>query len=328
LNLKKEKIGVLMGGVSSERDISLISGKTVSEALLRKGYEVIPLDLNGENAIKPIKTAGISLAFIALHGRYGEDGTVQRILESLSIPYTGSGVKASRLAMDKVASRRIFAENHIPVPEYRVYEKSSYSPKSPCNPPKPSFIKGGRGGFQKGIAEDFTFPVVVKPAAQGSSIGLSIVKIKEGLRRAVETALEFGDKVIIEQYIKGREITVGVLNEKPLPVIEIRPRAQFYNYRAKYRKGMTEYLVPAPIGKKKYTDAGNIALASHKALGCRDFSRVDMILADSGEIKVLEVNTIPGLTAASLLPRAAQAKGIDYADLCVKILKLALKRKA
>ena len=306
MNIKKEKIGVLMGGVSSERDISLISGKTVYEALLRKGYEVIPLDLNRENAIKSIKTAGISLAFIALHGRYGEDGTVQRMLESLSIPYTGSGAKASRLAMDKLASRKIFAENHIPVPEYTVYKKSAPGIDLPA----------------------VSFPVVVKPAAQGSSIGLSIVKRKEGLRRAVEMALEFGDKVIIEQYIKGREITVGVLNEKPLPVIEIRPRAQFYNYRAKYRKGMTEYLVPAPIGKKKYTDAGNIALASHKALGCRDFSRVDMILADSGEIKVLEVNTIPGLTAASLLPRAARAKGIDYADLCVKILKLALKRKA
>ncbi len=311
MNLKKEKIGVLMGGVSSERDISLISGKTVYEALLRNGYEVIPLDLNGENAIKPIKTAGISLAFIALHGRYGEDGTVQRMLESLSIPYTGSGVKASKLAMDKIASRQIFAKNRIPVPEYRVYE----------------FIKGGKGRFQRGIAEELTFPVVAKPAAQGSSIGLTIVKRKEGLKRAIETALEFGNKVIIEQYIKGREITVGVLNEKPLPVIEIRPKTQFYNYRAKYRKGMTQYLVPAPIGKKEYDAAGNIALASHKALGCRDFSRVDMILADSGEIKVLEVNTIPGLTAASLLPRAARAKGIDYTDLCVKILKLALSHK-
>jgi len=317
LNLKKEKIGVLMGGPSNERKISLISGKTAYEALLRKGYNVIALDLDGENARGIIKKAGISLAFIALHGNYGEDGTVQKMLESLNIPYTGSGVKASRLALDKLASRQIFAKNHIPVPEYRVYEKSSYSPKSPYIPL-----------LQRGIAEDLSFPVVVKPAAQGSSIGLSIVKRKEGLRRAVETALGFGAQVIIEEYVKGREVTVGVLDEKPLPVIEIRPKAQFYSYWAKYHQGMTEYLVPAPIDKKAYKAAEDIALASHKALGCRDFSRVDMILADSGEIKVLEVNSIPGLTSTSLLPRAARAKGMDYTDLCVKILKLALKRKA
>jgi D-alanine-D-alanine ligase len=299
------RIGVLMGGPSSERKISLKSGRAVYQALKEQGLDVVPLDIRN-NSLRKIKRAGLSMAFIALHGKFGEDGTLQRELECLRIPYTGSGVEASSLCLDKVACRRILRESDIPVPEAFVLNRKSW--KSDLKKP------------------DFEFPVVVKPSSQGSSIGIGFVEKPAGLNPAVDNAFKYDDKVIIEKYITGREITVGILEEKSLPVVEIAPEKGFFDFQAKYEKGKTDYLVPAKLPQRQYKRAQDIGLLAHQALGCRGVSRVDMILS-RGRPFVLEVNTIPGLTSSSLLPMAARAQGISFSRLCLKIVHSALKRK-
>jgi len=298
------RIGVLMGGPSAEREISLKSGKAVYQALKEQGLDVVPLDIRN-NSSKKIKRAKISCAFIALHGKFGEDGTIQRILESLRIPYTGSGVIASRLCLDKLASRRIFKHYNIPVPEYDILTRKSWKKRL------------------KELA--LKFPVVVKPSSQGSSIGVTFVDKIRNLNRAINLAFNYDDTVIIEKYIKGKEITVGILEERPLPVVEIVPTTQFFNFQAKYVKGKTDYVVPAKLPKASYNRAKRLGQLAHKALGCRTFSRIDMILS-RGTPFVLEVNSIPGLTSRSLLPMAAAACGIDFAQLCLKIVQSAVKR--
>ena len=297
------RIGVLMGGPSSERDISLKSGKAVYQALKGEGLDVLPLDIRS-NSLKKIKQAKISCAFIALHGKFGEDGTIQKILESLRIPYTGSGVIASRLCLDKIASRRIFKQHNIPVPEYNILHCRSWRKR----------LKELR----------LEFPVVVKPSTQGSSIGITFVDRASKLNRAINCAFKYDDTIIIEKYIKGREITVGILNDKPLPVVEIVPKKSFFDFQAKYEKGQSDYIVPAKLPQKCSRKAQGLGLLAHQALGCRTFSRVDMILRGF-EPFVLEVNSIPGLTSTSLLPMAAQARGINFAELCLKIAQSARK---
>ncbi len=296
------RIGVLAGGPSNERDISLRSGRAVHNALLSEGLDSILL--NVKNDIDEIvEKSCIDVAFIMLHGRFGEDGTVQKILEEAGIPYTGSGVDASIAAMDKAASKDLFIRNHIPVPEYMV------------------LIKGRPYPYD---CDKLGMPIVVKPHLEGSSIGLSIVRDKSSLKGAIDTAFKYGDKVILEEYIDGRELTVGILNDEALPVIEIVPRNKVYDYDAKYKDSVTKYIVPAPISEELSRDAGSLGLMAHKALGCRSFSRVDMMMALSGDIFVLEVNTIPGMTERSLLPKAAQATGLRFSSLCVRILEDAL----
>lgn len=294
------RIAVLLGGPSSEREISLKSGETVYNALKRKGHRVIAIDVV-DDWEERLKRAKVSVAFIALHGKFGEDGTIQRILEHLQIPYTGSGVEASRLAMNKVASRGVFRRVGISTPEYRVRGKGSTEP-----------------------LDGIVFPVVVKPSSQGSSIGLTIVEEHSRLWRALDLAYSFDDEIIIDQYIRGKEITVGILNEQALPVIQIAPKRKFYDYKAKYTTGLTEYLVPAPITRKAYTKAQELGMLAHKALGCRAFSRVDMILEETGRVLILEVNSIPGLTSTSLLPKAAAEVGIDFAIMCEMLIESAL----
>lgn len=298
----KKKVAVLMGGPSSEREISLKSGTAVCEAIKAAGYKPVAIDVvdEWETQLKRIKP---HVAFIALHGKFGEDGTVQAILEDMGIPYTGSGVRASRLAMDKAASRRIFKGAGIPVPECRIIKKPSYE------------IEGNTLGF----------PLVVKPSSQGSSIGLTIVENKSQLKKAMDLAYVFDEHILVERFIKGDELTVGILGEKPLPVIKIVPTRRFYDYKAKYQNGRTQYLVPAPIKPLLYKKAQELAVSAHKALGCADFSRVDMRLGKDGAIRVLEVNSIPGLTEKSLLPKAAACEGLNFTQLCIRIIELAIK---
>jgi len=298
---KMNRVSVLAGGPSSEREISLKSGKAVYDALIDGGVDAALIDI-GDDVNCAIQTQDIGAAFIALHGGFGEDGTIQAMLEELNIPYTGSGPKASRLALDKLASRMVFQEIGIDVPRFKALKR--------------------RDAIE---ISGLTMPLVVKPKREGSSIGLTKVKDRKGLNTAIEEAFKYDDEILIEEFIKGRELTVGILDEKPLPVIEIVTKKGHYDYRAKYESPDTRYLVPAPLKiavAKKAQDAG---IRAHSALGCRSFSRVDMILGEDNKIYVLEVNTIPGLTSRSLLPKAAEAAGISFIELCKRILKGALK---
>jgi D-alanine-D-alanine ligase len=298
------KIAVLAGGPSSERTISLKSGRAVYKALKETGCDVEWVDLNGYGFKHVLKKVLPDIAFLALHGRFGEDGTVQKILEEIKIPYTGSGIIASRSALDKITSKRIFKKNAILVPDYRVFDRRT--------------IKN---------AKNLSFPLVVKPRNEGSSIGLSLVRSENEFRGACREAFKYSSSIIVEQFIKGREITVSILGDMALPVVEIVPHRDFYDFYAKYKDKKTEYIVPAPLPKNIYEKAQKLGLSSHNALKCKDFSRVDMILGEDGKIFVLEVNTIPGLTARSLLPKAASAIGITFNDLCLRFLYLALKNK-
>jgi len=297
------RIGVLAGGPSNEREISLRSGKAVHSALLGEGLDAVLLDIK-DDISRALSMSAIDVAFIALHGRFGEDGTVQKLLEDINIPYTGSNVAASRLALDKIASKEVFIKSNIPVPGYMVFEKR---------------------GFNVEDAQALGSPVVVKPQFEGSSIGLSIVDNKKTLKEALAKAFKYGDKVLLEEYIRGRELTVGILEDKALPVIEILTRNNVYDYEAKYQNSDTRYLVPAPIEKRAREEAASLGIMAHKALGCASFSRVDMIMNAEGKLFVLEVNTIPGMTERSLLPKAAGAIGLPFGRLCVRILEDTLK---
>ena len=292
--LKKSKIGVLMGGLSEEREISFKTGTAILKALGDKGYKAIGIDA-GRDIPGVLLKKKIDIAFIALHGRYGEDGCMQGLLEVMAIPYTGSGVKASALAMDKAAAKKVMLYHGVSTPASCIYEEGA-RPK----------VKA---------------PLVVKPACQGSAIGVSIVKKDSGLKAALKEALRFGGPVLIEKYIKGRELTVSILDGRVLPIIEIRPKEGFYDFAAKYTKGMTEFVVPAPIAKTAEKKVAKEALKAFEALGCSGAARVDVILDARGTPFVLEVNTIPGMTGLSLFPRAAEAAGLDYPALVEEMLK-------
>ena len=304
------RIGVLMGGPSSERDISLKSGNAVLSALKGAGADVLGIDImsdNKENNIRLLDSYVLDCAFIALHGRFGEDGTIQDVLERMGIPYTGSGIEASRLAMDKIGSLALFKEGGLAVPESYSLSRDSYSPGMP--------VKNYLG-----------FPVVVKPANHGSSIGLSIVEDEAPLATAIETAFRFDERVIVERYIPGRELTVGVLGEEPLPVIEIVPKHKFFDFEAKYHSGLTDYLVPAPLSPDVERKVRQAGLKAHKLLGCFGCSRTDIILDERDVPYILEINTIPGMTSTSLLPKAAAVLGMDFTSLCVNLLELAYEK--
>jgi len=294
--LKKYKIAVLAGGCSSERDISIKSGEAVFKSLEKMGLTPRLIDIREENSIF-LNNNDFDLAFIALHGRFGEDGTLQKILEEKNIKYTGSGPMASLKAMDKIKTKKILINENIKTPDFIVIEGLNDIRECP-----------------------FPAPYVVKPAAEGSSVGLTIASNKKELPEAVIKAAAFGQKVIIEQYIEGREITGAILDDKSLPLVEIVPAKGVYDYNSKYDSPDTKYIVPASIGKDLYKKCQLRALMSHKVVGCRSFSRVDMRLDKSGNIYVLEINTVPGLTQRSLLPMAACARGISFDELCFNIL--------
>ena len=310
INRSYGRIGVLMGGPSSERAISLKSGHAVYEALRKAGLSVVAIDIATDSqtqASRVIRSHRIDCAFIALHGRFGEDGQIQEVLEGLGLPYTGSGALASRLAMDKIGSLRIFQMHGLFVPRFEVLAMASHNL---------NWMRHMRLGF----------PVVVKPAAGGSSIGLSIVEDSRGLDRAVDEAFRYDSRVILQEYISGREITVGILEERALSVIEIVPKNKFFDYEAKYQAGMTEYIVPARLPGAVARQAQKAALAAHKLLGCWACSRVDIILDGGNRPFLLEINTIPGMTATSLLPKAAAVTGMDFTALCLKLVELAYEK--
>ncbi len=298
-------IGILMGGFSSEREISLKSGTAVCGALKSIYEKVIIFDFkNEQELIDKLKSTKVDCMFNALHGRFGEDGQVQKILDDLNISYTGSGSLACSQAMNKVAAHEIFGQHGLPVPEYRVFSKNTTEQS-------------------QGFYADF--PVVVKPAMEGSSIGLSIVEDPQALFMALKQALLLDQDILIEKYIAGREITIGILDDKLLPVIEVVPRNKFYDFQAKYTEGMTEYIIPAQFPNDLIEYVQDMALKAHKALGCCCFSRVDIIIDKNNNPFILEVNAIPGLTDTSLLPKAARAVGIEFTELCQIMIAAANK---
>lgn len=311
---KPGRIGVLMGGVSTEREISLKSGKAVYEALRRAGLEAVPIDITGGRSenIRLLRSFNLDCAFIALHGKFGEDGQIQEILEAINVAYTGSGVAASRLAMDKIASREIFLAQGLAVPRSLIVEKGN-SPRATHEQ-----IAGVRA-----FAAETGFPLVVKPSSHGSSIGLSLVEVADEIERALNLALACDARIVVDVFIKGRELTVGILDEQALPVIEIIPEKDIFDYDAKYKAGMTQYVVPAKLDPCVARAVQRDALSAHKALGCAGCSRVDIILAGGGAPYILEINTIPGMTGTSLLPKAASAVGIEFTQLCVRLLESA-----
>ncbi len=293
------KIGVLYGGLSAEREVSLKSGRAVGAALESRGHDVVMLDVDRQIA-EALPKHAIERAFIALHGAYGEDGSIQGLLEYLRIPYTGPGIMGSSLAMDKVMSKRLLLAAGLPTPGFTVPAKEA--PET-CLPP---------GGY----------PVVVKPIAEGSSLGMSVVEKPAELKPALAVARQYSSRVMIESFIAGRELTAAVLEDRPLPLIEIRPKSGIYDYEAKYTKGFTEYLVPAPLPGKVVAEVGELACASVRALNCgRGAVRVDFRLDDQLRPYVIEVNTVPGMTETSLLPQAAAAAGIDFPALVERILE-------
>lgn len=309
-----------MGGKSAEHEVSLATGQNIIRFLDRKKYNILPIKINKKNQwtfkgkIVPAEKIAkkIDIAFNALHGEYGEDGTVQGLLESLDIPYTGSGILASALAMDKIKSKEIFKTNDLLIPQHIVLFKN---------------LK------RLSIERQISPPWVIKPAGRGSSVGVSIIKNKKDLARAIKLAFKYDNKIIIEEYLDGLEITCGVLDNfkgqvhYALPVTEIRPteKYQFFDYEAKYKKGATQEITPARISKKATKEAQQIATRAHQILDCRDYSRADMI-KKGDKIYLLEVNTLPGMTETSLYPQAAKVAGLKFNQLLDKFIELGFNR--
>ena len=300
--MKKNRAVVLMGGISAERAISLITGKACSLALKKRGYKVFQVDAKG-NFSKKIKILKPNFIFNALHGRFGEDGYVQKILENLKIPYTHSGVISSSIAMDKVLSKFIFKKFKILTPKYFVLNQRSKS--NVKNQIKKNKLK---------------FPLVFKPTNEGSSIGVSICKKYDQLIEIIRRNKKYKD-VMIEQYVPGQEIQVAVMGSKPLGAIELRPKRKFYDYKAKYSKSAkTQHIMPAPISKKKYIEVLKIAKKAHKKIGCRGITRSDFRFYKN-KFYLLEINTQPGMTALSLVPEIARFKKISFENLVEWIAK-------
>jgi D-alanine-D-alanine ligase len=304
--LTSAQIGVIMGGRSAEREISLRTGHAVHAALLRRGYRAVRVDA-ADSLVEELRTKKIDLAFLALHGPGGEDGTIQGLLECLGIPYTGSGVRASAIAMHKPTAKALLKCHGIPVPDGIVIAVSSRS--AGARPP---------AGWRP--------PLIVKPAAQGSTIGISLVRRPGDWATALRRAHEYDREAMVETYIPGRELTVSILSGTVLPSVEIVAPDGFYDYAAKYQRGRTRYLCPAPLPAAIRTRLERLALQSFEVLGCQGAARVDFRLTPRGRPYVLEVNTIPGMTETSLLPMAAAKAGLDYDTLTERILDSALTR--
>ncbi len=329
------KIAVLMGGTSAERAVALASGLGIVKALREKGHEVWAVDTargfvaqeqegqllpegvhaappsDVEGALEPIQLAEVEqiraadVAFLALHGGAGEDGTIQALLELMKVRYTGSGPLGSGIAMDKDVSKRLLRDAQVPTLPWRVARAPNF-------------------GYDPDIIEDLIgYPTVVKPSRQGSSVGLTIVQEPGELEAAVREAAKYDSEVMIERYAKGRELTVGILGDQALPPVEIRPKKGIYDYHSKYTPGMTEYLCPAPLDEELVAQMQAYALRAFKVLKLRGYARIDFILAKE-QLFCLEANTLPGMTATSLLPKAAAAVDVPYPELCERIVRLAV----
>lgn len=291
--LKRKRVAVLYGGRSSEREISIKSGAAVLGSLIKLGYNATGIDA-AENLVGKLKREKVDIAFIALHGRWGEDGTVQGLLEIMGIPYTGSGVLGSSMALDKAIMKLVFDSTGIPTPVYLI-STSSHIPA-------------------------FPLPCVVKPANEGSTIGISIVRKRQEAARAMKIARRYDRKVLFEEYIDGTEITVGIVNGRPLPVIEVRPSSGFYDFHAKYTKGMTEYIIPAKIKKAAANRARNIAFKVYGIFELSGCARIDMLVKGDDPL-VIDINTSPGMTETSLVPKAWGHLGGTFDGLVEEILK-------
>jgi D-alanine-D-alanine ligase len=292
------RIAVLKGGPSAEREVSLRSGAAAAEALREAGYEVSEVTVDDANFVVP---QGTELVFLALHGTFGEDGQVQDILTARGIPYTGANAEVSRIAFDKEKTKEKFRQHGVPTPEGQLVRSLREVTLSP--------------------------PLFIKPNAQGSSVGTHPVLKPEDLAAGLADALKFDSAALVERFIQGRELTVGVLGSQALPIIEIHPLDGFYDYTNKYTKGRTEYFCPAPLPEEITLSIQKEALAAHRAIGNPVYSRIDFILEKNGNAYCLEVNTIPGMTATSLLPKAAAAVGIGFPQLCRRIVELSWARR-
>lgn len=296
----KGLIAVLLGGRSSEREISLKSGNAVLNALKAIGYDAVAVDLN--DPLEYLLCRSYDKAFIALHGKFGEDGCVQGMLELLGIPYTGSGVLASAATMDKVFAKKMMLSEGIETPEFMAFS----------SPPS----------SEDRISQGFDFPLIVKPASEGSTVGVKKVEKPADLTQAVAETFQYGNKVLVERFIAGREVTVGIIDSITLPVVEVVPKTGFYDYEAKYTRGMTDYIVPAEIGDEMTKKVSQISKKVYQLFGCRGSARVDFILGEKGP-SVLEINTVPGMTETSLLPMAASKAGMSFENLVERILESA-----
>lgn len=296
--MKDMKIAVLCGGFSSEREVSLKTGKAVFDSLINGRYENVHLIDVDKNIVSTLLKVKPDVCFNALHGKFGEDGTIQGLLESMSIKYTGSNVSASAVAFDKALSKMIFDASKLPTADYFLWEKESL-PEVP---------------FDK---------FVVKPAREGSTIGISVVTDKSQLEHAIKEAQKFDKKLVIEKFIEGKELTVGILGQTPLPPIWIRPKKGFYDFESKYTKGMTDYVFETELSNEQLSRLSEISLKAFSVLGCSGACRVDLIY-DGKDFNILEVNTSPGMTETSLLPNAARKSGIDFLMLVEKILEMAI----
>jgi D-alanine-D-alanine ligase len=304
---RPRRVGVIFGGASGEREVSLRSGAAVASALEARGYDVVRIEAKEPlSALAPeVLLARIDVAFLALHGRLGEDGCVQGLLELLRIPYTGSGVLASALAMDKLKAKELFRLHNVPTPPY--------------------YVIHGRSGLLAGEAAQasFGYPVVVKPRGEGSSLGVAKAGSPDELRRAVSAAFELDDSVLVERFVAGAEVHVGILDGRALGTIEIVPRNGMFDFAAKYTPGMTEYFVPARLSPARAKGVLHLAERAVSVLGCSGAARVDLLVTPGENEYVLEVNTLPGLTETSLLPKIAAAAGLSFGDLCEAMLRSA-----
>ena len=301
--LSGKKIAVLKGGPGSERDVSFATAQGVSKTLRSLGAEVFEIDVRNENFDLPDR---VDLAFLTIHGTFGEDGQLQRILEQRGVPYTGDGANESEIAFDKIRSKEKFRERGVPTPYWQV--------------------------VRLGQRPAIPVPYVIKPPRQGSTVGVYIVKNAREIDTAMAEAAEYDQELLVEKFIPGRELTIGILGDEALPILEIIPKGGFYDFANKYpflnpkAGGAAEHVCPAKIEARKSREIQDLALSAYRALGLQVYSRVDVLLPEDGAATVLEVNTIPGMTEASLLPEAAAAAGMDYANLCLRIIELSRAR--
>ena len=307
------RVAVLKGGRSLERQVSLRSGARVEDALERLGHDVVALDVSGD-LIERLRDAAPDVAFIAMHGRDGEDGTVQELLEILDIPYTGSGVLACVRATDKVLAKHLMIEAGIPTPEFFAFNETA-------------FRELGAADALPAIEERLDFPIVVKPSSQGSALGIKFASSAADVPAALVAAFSYDSRVLLERHVDGRDLAVSILDGEPLPVVEAVPTGDgFYDFEARYEIGRTEFVCPAALPDGVTEQAHELALRTYRLLGCSAFGRVDLMLGADGELTVLEANPIPGLTETSLLPQAAEAAGISFDELVERIVELALER--
>ena len=309
--MEQGKIIVVMGGTSTEAEISRQTGNAVLEALRSKGYDADGMELKPQSFAKEISKSGCAIVFNALHGKFGEDGLLQGTLDMLGIPYTGSGVLAAAVTMDKAATKRVLLAENLPTPRSVTYRRSDYDT---CD-------------LTEKITDSFNMPVVVKASSQGSSIGVSIVEHAEDLRCALDDAFTYDDEVLVEEFIKGRELTAAVWGHagdaEAFPLIEITTKSGRYDYESKYTKGASTHLVPAPLPEALTKEIQDIAVKTYTACGCDGTARVDLMLSEDGKPYVIEVNSVPGMTATSLVPDAGRAMGVEFPELCEHMLELA-----